>query len=268
MNDPARELTVLTLNLWNRAPPWEERLAVIRAGLAARAPDVVSLQEVISLPDVGFDQAAQIADGLGYEVAFAQSPTGEFILGNAVLSRFPIVERDVLILPQGGHDEGRCALFTRLQTPWGPLPFVATHLHWKLHHGHIRYAQVQALVDHLAGFVRAGDLPPVIAGDFNAEPDSDEIRFLRGYTGGRGPCVHFNDCWRAAGDGTAGYTFARRNPNAALSREPDRRIDYVFVGGPDEALRGVPLSCALCFEEPVDGVYASDHYGVVARIDV
>jgi hypothetical protein len=30
-----------------------------------------------------------------------------------------------------------------------------------------------------------------VMGDFNAEPDSDEIRFLRGLTGFGGPCVYF-----------------------------------------------------------------------------
>ena len=40
-------LRVVTLNIWNRQGPWRERLPLIRDGLAALAPDVVGLQEVL-----------------------------------------------------------------------------------------------------------------------------------------------------------------------------------------------------------------------------
>lgn len=263
-----RVVTVLTLNLWNRAPPWDERLAVIRAGIAALKPDVIALQEVIELPELGFDQAKIVAEGFGYETFAGRGEGGSLLLSNAVLSRFPIVQREVLTLPDGGHPESRCALLTRLATPWGSLPFVTTHLNWKLDQGHVRCGQVKHIVAALDARRASGDLPAIIAGDFNAEPDSDEMRYLRGATGLGGECVFFNDCWQAAGDGSAGATFAQRNPYAALSREPDRRIDYVFVRGPDDHVRGVPLECRVCFDEPVDGVWASDHFGLFARIEL
>jgi hypothetical protein len=106
------------------------------------------------------------------------------------------------------------------------------------------------------------------AGDLNAETDSDEIRYLRGYTGLGGECVFFNDCFAAAGDGSPGHTFCARNPGAAASREPDRRIDYVFVRGPNDRLQGVPLEARVCLDEPVDGVWASDHFAVFSRIEL
>jgi endonuclease/exonuclease/phosphatase family metal-dependent hydrolase len=48
---------------------------------------------------------------------------------------------------------------------------------------------------------------------------------------------------------------------------PFRRIDYVFVrcgvhGGPTLDI----TSCALAFDVPRDGVWASDHFGVVADL--
>ncbi|MFO0651926.1 MAG: endonuclease/exonuclease/phosphatase family protein [Polyangiales bacterium] len=263
-----RVVTVLTLNLWNRAPPWDERLAVIRAGIEALRPDVIALQEVIALPELDFDQAELVAEGFGYESFVGRGAGDALLLSNAVLSRFPIVQREVVTLPDLGHPESRCALLTRLATPWGALPFVTTHLNWKLDQGHVRCAQVRHLVAALDASRASGDLPAIVAGDFNAEPDSDEMRYLRGATGLGGPCVYFNDCWQAAGDGSAGATFALRNPYAALSREPDRRIDYVFVRGPDDHVRGVPLECRVCFDAPVDGVWASDHFGLFARIEL
>ena len=42
--------------------------------------------------------------------------------------------------------------------------------------------------------------PPVVVGDFNAEPDSDEMRFLRGGHALGDRSVYFNDAFRVAGD--------------------------------------------------------------------
>jgi endonuclease/exonuclease/phosphatase family metal-dependent hydrolase len=63
-----------------------------------------------------------------------------------------------------------------------------------------------------------------------------------------------------------GFTYARTNPYALRSREPSRRIDYVYVRGPGRHLCGEPLAARLCFDAPTEGVWPSDHYGVVAEI--
>ena len=73
------------------------------------------------------------------------------------------------------------------------------------------------------------------------------------------------DCFGLIGAGS-GATFARSNRFAAREREPDRRLDYLFVGPPDQMLRGEPLAARLCFTESIDGIFASDHYGVVADL--
>lgn len=263
---PPRVFSVLTLNLWNRSGPWDDRLKLIRAGLAALRPDIVTLQEVTRMEDFGIDQAREVAGDDGYHVAWAQTP-GTYLFGNAILSRFPIEATEVFPLPREGTDENRCLVLARVRTPWGSLPVASTHLNWRLHEGHVRVAQVRHVVERLTAFAQGAELPAVLAGDFNAEPDSDEIRYLRGRTGLGGPCVYFNDCFATAGHGD-GVTFARRNAYAAEAREPDRRIDYVFVRGPDEFLRGVPVEAKVCFDTPTEGVWPSDHFGVFARIGV
>ena len=263
---PARAVTVLTLNLWNRGGPWPERLEVIRAGLASMQPDVVCLQEVLALTDL--DQARLVADGLGYHVAFGRDGDDHYPFGNAILSRWPIVRTLAHPLPRGGTHENRAVTFAALATPYGTLPVFSTHLNWKLHEGHVRVQQVRDLVAFIDRVTDEGELPAVLAGDFNAEPDADEVRYLRGLTGLGGECVYFCDCWAAAGDGSAGATFVRRNPYAGTGQEPDRRIDYVFVRGPNERLEGVARACRLAFDAPVGDVWASDHLGVLATITV
>jgi endonuclease/exonuclease/phosphatase family metal-dependent hydrolase len=125
---------------------------------------------------------------------------------------------------------------------------------------------VRAIADAVARRAPIGGFPPIVVGDFNAEPDSDEIRFMRGLTGLGGPCVYFADAFAVAGDGTPGTTFSKRNPHAAPLREPERRIDYVFVRGPDDAQRGEPLDAKVCFDHAVSGTFPSDHFGVMATI--
>ncbi len=261
----ARTIKVLTLNIWNRGDPWEQRLEVIRAGIAAMQPDVICLQEVLSLPD--FDQAQLIAGG-GYQVAFGSDGDDHYLFGNAILSRWPIERTAVRPLPRGGTDENRAVTFAALAPPFGTLPVFSTHLNWKLHEGHVRVQQVRDVVAFIGQEAGAEDLPAVLAGDFNAEPDADEMRYLRGLTGLGGECVYLSDCWLAAGDGTQGATFVRRNAYASHYLEPDRRIDYVFVRGPNERLEGVALECRLAFDQPVNEVWASDHLGVLATIRV
>lgn len=260
-----RTFRAATLNIWNRLGPWEQRLVAIREGLAALAPDVIGLQEVLRFE--GFDQAALVGEGLGYHVAWGKASENHgYPMGNAVLSRWPIRRSEVVPLPNGGSDESRSVVFAELDSPHGVLPFFCTHLNWKLDHGHVRTLQVKAVVEAVTHFAKNSVLPPVLVGDFNAEPDSDEMRFMRGLTGLGGPCVYFADAFHVAGDGSPGTTFSKRNPFAEIVREPERRIDYIFVRGPDDANRGEPREARVCFDEPRGGVFPSDHFGVVATI--
>jgi endonuclease/exonuclease/phosphatase family metal-dependent hydrolase len=261
-------LRILTLNIWNRQGPWEQRLALIRRGIAALAPDLVALQEVLHHDASPDDQATEIAAGLDYHVAFgpAWHIGGGLHFGNAVLARWPIVARDLWPLPGNVDEETRALLHVDVDSPFGRVPFFATHLNWKLHQASVRVRQVAFIAERVKEVAPVGGFPPILAGDFNAEPDSDEIRFLRGHHVVDGTSVFFADCFHWAGDGGPGYTFARRNPYAALVREPNRRLDYIFVRGPDRSFRGEPLVARVVLDEADEGVLPSDHFGVYAEI--
>src|SRR3712207_440993 len=95
-------LRVVTLNIWHDSCPWTARRALIRDELRWRQPDLVGLQEV--LRDGASCQARQLADGLGYEVAYARAcrrADGTWH-GNALLSRLPVQEQATLDLPSDG----------------------------------------------------------------------------------------------------------------------------------------------------------------------
>ena len=261
-------LRLLTLNIWNQLGPFEQRLARVREGLARLAPEVVGLQEVVEVE--GRSQAHALAEGLGYEVAFgaARDYGGGVRFGNALLSRFPIVEQEVCALPVLDTDEHRAVLCTKLQHPAGLLPVFVTHLSWRLDHGYVREAQVVRLTELIAARRTSRCLPSVLVGDFNAVPDSTEIRYLTGLTTLGGRSAYFFDAHAVAGAGQ-GITFdPDRNPYAALSPEPPRRLDYVFVRGGDERGRGRPRRAEVVLDDVEGGVAASDHYGVLAELEL
>jgi endonuclease/exonuclease/phosphatase family metal-dependent hydrolase len=214
----------------------------------------------------GFDQAALVAGGLGYEIAWGMaSPNHGFPMGNAILSKWPIARTEVIPLPTGGSDESRSVVFAELSSPFGKIPVFCTHLNWKLHHGHVRQLQVKALVAAVQRLAPETGFPPIVMGDFNAEPDADEIRYMKGLTGLGGECVYFADAFGVSGEGP-GVTFSKRNDFAAPLREADRRIDYIFVRGPDDSQRGEAFDAKVVFDAPHDGVFPSDHFGVVCTV--
>jgi endonuclease/exonuclease/phosphatase family metal-dependent hydrolase len=122
----------------------------------------------------------------------------------------------------------------------------------------------------LTAFVEAQrprEFPPIVVGDFNAPPESDEIRFMTGLATLDGRSVFFQDAWDIAGDGASdGITWSNRNTFAALENEPERRIDYVFVGWRREGGAGVVRRASVVCDVPVHGVYPSDHFGVLAEV--
>jgi endonuclease/exonuclease/phosphatase family metal-dependent hydrolase len=260
---------VATLNIWNRFGPWDQRLLAIRDGVKALAPDILGMQEVLRLePGEGDElyQADAVGEGFGYHAAYARARDQRWY-GNAVLSRWPILQSATIELPRCGTDEKRCLLHTEIDAPFGRIPFFVTHLNWKFEHGHVREAQVREVAAFIESVATPAMLPAILVGDFNAAPDSDEIRFLKGLTSlGEARRVYYQDVFEVAGDGSPGATFDRRNPFAAPLREPDRRIDYIFVRGRDERFRAEPLEARVCFDAAVGGTFPSDHFGVVATL--
>jgi endonuclease/exonuclease/phosphatase family metal-dependent hydrolase len=263
-------LRVLTLNIWNRQGPWEQRLEVIRRGLRSLAPDIIGLQEVLHHDNTPENQAHEVGRDLGYYVAYAPAWHIAFGLhmGNAVLSRYPILEARSFPLPVEENDEGRTLLYASIDAPCGRLAVFVTHLSWQLHYGYIRERQVAFIAERVRELVPVASdaFPPVVMGDFNAEPESDEIRWLKGLTSRLGRSVYFCDCFAAAGDGSPGYTFSRANRFALPNGEPSRRLDYIFVRGPDRQRVGEPLAAQVVYHEPEGDVFASDHFGVYAEL--
>jgi len=264
-------LRVLTLNLWGEQAPLERRMEMVVRGLSELTPDVVALQEVREIPGRLDNQAQTLAARAGYQ-AFVFAPAtgwGGGQEGVALLSRFAIGEHARHVLPASTPDETRVLLMARVHTPQGPVHCYATHLNYRLTHGLQREQQVVA-IDELVR-AQAGAGPQIVMGDFNATPDHDEIRYLRGLCTLAGRRTFYQDAWAVCHPGEPGFTWAQRNPYteglAFLGR--DRRIDYVWVTAPARDGRGSVVDARIVLAEPDrDGTWASDHFGVLAEIQL
>jgi endonuclease/exonuclease/phosphatase family metal-dependent hydrolase len=262
---------IATWNLWGRYGPWAERLPAIVETLRRVDADIVGLQEVWE--DDRRSQASELADALGYSepVYEANLERDGARSGNAVLSRWPIGRRDVRRLPREGagtaDDEGeeRLVVLAEVEGPRGPIQVFCAHLSWRGDHSGVRQEQVAAI----CGFVREcrpRSFPAVLLGDLNADPDSDELRALTGQRAVPVPGVMFRDTWAWSGNPDRGATWSNDNPFAAASLDLDRRIDHILVAAPKAGGCGQPLATRIIGDRPIDDMYGSDHFGVVAEL--
>ena len=253
---------IITWNVWGRYGPWPEREAAITATLRDGRPDIVVLTESWSKDEDS--QCARLAAPLGlphHAFSGVQAEEDKAALsGVAVMSRWPI-ER------ASSRDLGGARVqFAELSGPRGPIQVYGLVMDaWWLDQSHDRQEAVRGLLE----FVSAGQddrAPLIVCGDFNADPDSDEIRMLTGRTTAPVPGLSFYDAWEVAGAGTAGHTWANANPWATQLLWPDRRIDFIFSAAPRRGGAGHPVDAALLGVRPVAGTYPSDHYGLQADL--
>ncbi|MDQ3893469.1 MAG: endonuclease/exonuclease/phosphatase family protein [Actinomycetota bacterium] len=268
----SNRLRVLTLNLWGTAGAWAERRAVLRDGLRELRPDVVGFQEAIKTDEQ--DTAAEV---IGAEYRVVHQTTGLRGDGTrvAIATRWPV--RDVRELDQ--QLTPRTADFPATTVvvevegpdPIGPLLFVNHLPSWKPELELERELQTVAAARFVEKFVRRRPMHVVLAGDLDAVPDASSIRFLRGLQSLGGMSVCYRDAWESIHAEEPGHTFTLRNPlvmeESDVRQERSRRIDYIFVRCDEHGPTLAISACALAFAEPVDGVWASDHFGVIADLE-
>ncbi|WP_461037350.1 endonuclease/exonuclease/phosphatase family protein [Streptomyces mayteni] len=269
----------MTWNLWWRFGDWRARRVAVLEWLRRERPDVCGLQEVWSTEDENL--AGWLAEELGMHWAWAPGevfahwrgrvpgpPAG---VGNAVLSRWPIADTEVRRLPTAeGPEEVRTALFALVEAPGARLPFFTTHLHSDPAGSAVRLAQVAALAGFVAERRGGTPFPPVITGDFNAEPDSDELRLFGGtLTEPAVPGQLLLDAWRFAAPDRPAATWELDNPLVSGATAFEARIDYIHVGPPGPAGEGRVTGVRRTAAGPAPagtGAWPSDHAAVVAEL--
>jgi endonuclease/exonuclease/phosphatase family metal-dependent hydrolase len=272
-------LRVVTLNVWNTEGD-ARRPELINHELKRLDPDLVSLQEVVQTHDLkmlgrlfeGLNlHATHQADIQGYIPPFADRYGG-----SAVASRWPHRAIEAVDLRVAGtNDVPWATLAVSVALPdAGEMLFIGATAAWRPAAEAVREQQAMAITDLDARHRR--DLPTIIAGDFNAAPEAASIRYLAGRQSLNGRSVLYHDAWMVAGEGP-GYTWTVDNPHARagieqIIRQPHyrSRFDYVFVGSWDAhpGARAQVEAAHLAFDRPVEGVWLSDHFGLVVDLQV
>jgi endonuclease/exonuclease/phosphatase family metal-dependent hydrolase len=256
--ESAERVRVLTYNIRQGLGPddpdlwgWEPRvpgtpgeLDALADRIAKEKPDIVMLQEITSACwiSMGVDQVERIAQRLGmhhhFGVAHRADKGGWFLtMGNAVLSRYPLSEQQVVQL---NEDEGelnvRVVTIAKVAHPGVPGGLWAASTHLASKSQDLRMRQLPVLTGALSRLPG----PVVLAGDFNAQPAND-VHATLGAT--------MTDAFGTVGEGD-GLSFP--------SWKPEARIDYVYAQSPL-----VPVAARVLTDAK-----GSDHLPLVAEFEV
>ncbi len=248
----------LTLNIWNFQHQWSRRREVIAGLIAAHRPDVVALQE--TRHDFRFQrgrgQAEQIAELTGYHATW--------VLGQVYIP-FPRVDEGLTILTPDVPPRVMVRRLTRDRRLRGDgnqrvclgvaLGRGSDEFHFYTSHFALNPRARERNALEVMRFVReqSGATPSILVGDLNEVPESPSIRFLVGDRNIEGETGDWIDCWTAVHPDQLGYTYA--------SWEPVRRIDFVLARN----FARPPVAAQLVGDESRNGVYASDHIGILVE---
>jgi endonuclease/exonuclease/phosphatase family metal-dependent hydrolase len=248
------EVTVATLNLFNKVGRWGERLPLVVEQFVALAPDVIGLQEI----DLSIDQGmalcrlvnSRTSEGPRYRVYHMGRPgRAAHQQALAVIARLPVEAHEGLDLLSF---EG-VAQRLRLRLDDGALlDFYNTHLYFPPEAKGERAAQAKKLVEWTETWRGASGV--VVAGDFNAYPGEPALDVMKS---------RFVSAHEAANGTEPGKTWP--TPVNTIDPSPPGCLDYIFVAGAQV------LSASLAFDTPhaLDGtLFPSDHLGVQARLKV
>jgi endonuclease/exonuclease/phosphatase family metal-dependent hydrolase len=258
---------VATLNLWGRSGAWAGRRSVLVEGFRELRPDLVAFQE--SIVTGGDDQVAELLGG-GFQLVHQRARAADG-MGVSIASRWPlrgVRELDLHVTPRtAGFPCVTLMAEVAVPEPVGPLLFVNPFPSWQPAFEHERALQAVVAARPIEELAGRGGLHVVLAGDLDADPEAASVRFWSGRQALDGTSVCYRDAWERVHPGEPGETFTPSNPLVVDRDWPFRRIDYVFVrcgdhGGPTLEVAG----CGRIFDRPVGGVWASDHFGVVADL--
>ncbi|GGW24766.1 endonuclease/exonuclease/phosphatase family protein [Arenibacter certesii] len=144
--------------------------------IEAQKADIVALQEVdVNTARSGKgNQAEMIAKKLNMHYFFAKAiDFGGGAYGVAILSKFPLLETTIHKLPTKGNEEDRVLATAKIEiAPGTHILFGNTHLN-SSKSSENRVLQMKEIVN-ITNEVK--DMDIIIAGDFNAVPESDVIK--------------------------------------------------------------------------------------------
>ncbi|MFP4650058.1 MAG: endonuclease/exonuclease/phosphatase family protein [Desulfobacterales bacterium] len=236
---------------------WENRRAMIVRMIGSYAPDIIGTQEgkwnqllylrdnlpeyAVHMPGRQEDKKSQcptlfirkqrLAISGGRD--FWLSKTPEVYLSKDWDSAFPRMISHAFLDPVENSGFSVCA--------------AVTHLDHAGEEARVRQAEI------IAGWAAGLDVPLLLMGDFNEEPDGPVHRILTD------PALGLHDSWRALGrgDGPESYTH-----HAFTGYPKGHRIDWILAG------RDFSVLDAQVVKYRENGFYPSDHFPYMADLEL
>ncbi len=201
-------MRVATLNLWGRRGAWDERRLVLIDGFRRLQPDLVAFQWAV-VGD-GYDQVTDIL-GTGYHIAHQASRERDGT-GLSIASRWEVGkvwEETLHVTPRVDPSKIAVAEILAPDSLIGTLLFAHHNASWQLSFERERELQAVAgsrLVEDLLGKQEISHV--VLAGDFNAAPDSASVRFWKGLQSLGDTSVCYRDVWESTPRGSRSHVYA------------------------------------------------------------
>ncbi len=271
-NPAPRPLRVATLNIYGHQGGWDRRRPVLIDGFRDLEMDLIAFQEAVVLE--GHDQVADIL-GDGYCIHHQPGRSDDGV-GASIASRWLITVLDETFLHVSdrmvpGQDWIGSVAIYGIEAPHfaSPLCFVHFKPSWQRPFERERELQAVATARLIEEQIVQRGGYVVVAGDFDAAPETSSMRFWCGRQSLDGCSVYYENVWDVHHRGDEGLTVTRENALKASGEEPlepGRRIDHILVRGDDHGPTLEIVASDRLFDTPVDGVWGSDHYGVWADL--
>jgi len=211
--------------------------------------DIICLQEVYGSDDSSPSTFERISASTGLQgfhspARFKHRQGRWSSSGLSVLSRWPILAAEPIALPSDPLDGERIAQRVDIATPRGPLRIINLHLTHLAgpEAARLRQAQLEE-IHHQALILWTG--PIVFAGDFNASPGERALEVLLG-----------RPDYQSSAD--------RLSDTSTLMEGTAKVIDLIVLRGIGHWDLTAAETVLAAYDR--DGVYPSDHKGVMATI--
>jgi endonuclease/exonuclease/phosphatase family metal-dependent hydrolase len=254
------QLRIITINTWKCDGNYDKRLALLAEQLKTLSPGIVACQECFLSAEANAGTLRFLSEELNMQACFLPGRFRKRLFkgnwvdsfsGLGILSAFPLRALEDHALPEVPGDEQRKLQLAEAMLPDGNEVLIAnTHL------THLRNTELrkdQALF--VAGKVNALSEYKyrVICGDFNAVPDSVEVKALSS----RAKAI---DCYIAGKGAEPRYSLAE-----AFDRGLMICVDYIFAlpyPGTNTYPDFVNSTIVLDEKDSGHGIYPSDHFGI------
>ncbi|AYL94462.1 endonuclease/exonuclease/phosphatase family protein [Mucilaginibacter celer] len=256
---------IITINTWKCDGDYRLRMRILARQLKELKPHIIACQECFYSEEAKADTLKFLAAELDMNYCFLPGRSKKRLFeghlvnstsGLGVLSLYPLSKFKQIDLPVVPEDNDRKAFTVSVSLPVATnILLTTTHL-THLGHAHgLRERQAEAL----AAFVSTDASHPyhIICGDFNATPDSDEVkaflaksRAIDCYTAGNGTEPHYS------------LTDAYYKANKQIC------IDQIFSLPLPNGGYPTFINSAVTLNVPDDesGLYASDHFGITTTL--